>query len=203
VLAAGAGRRFGGNKQLADLEGRPLLQHVLDALARAGIDDPVVVLGANAQLVRSRVEWRAAEILVNPAPETGLAGSLRLGWAAAMAVSSDGDSSTAASSDAALVILGDQPRLREAVVRALVAAPLDADHPIVAPRYSGGGGRNPVRIERSAADLLAPVEGDRGLGPLLESRPDLVRSIDVEGSNPDVDVAADLRALTAAPPDLP
>jgi CTP:molybdopterin cytidylyltransferase MocA len=31
VLAAGAGRRFGGTKQLADLDGRPLLQHAIDA----------------------------------------------------------------------------------------------------------------------------------------------------------------------------
>ena len=43
-FAAGAGRRFGGGKLLATLEGRPILQHVLDALAAAGIDDPVVVV---------------------------------------------------------------------------------------------------------------------------------------------------------------
>ena len=44
VLAAGAGSRFGGRKLEARIAGRPLLQHALDALADAGIDDPIVVL---------------------------------------------------------------------------------------------------------------------------------------------------------------
>ena len=34
VLAAGSGSRFGGGKLLAPLEGRPILQHVLDRLAQ-------------------------------------------------------------------------------------------------------------------------------------------------------------------------
>ena len=38
VLAAGAGSRFGGGKLLASLEGRPVLQHVLDRLAEAGVE---------------------------------------------------------------------------------------------------------------------------------------------------------------------
>ncbi|MEO8463236.1 MAG: NTP transferase domain-containing protein, partial [Chloroflexota bacterium] len=43
VLAAGQSTRFGGRKLTATLDGLPLLQHVLDALAAAGISDPVVV----------------------------------------------------------------------------------------------------------------------------------------------------------------
>ena len=45
VLAAGSATRFGSVKLLAPLNGRPLLQHVLDALADAGLNDVVVVLG--------------------------------------------------------------------------------------------------------------------------------------------------------------
>ena len=37
VLAAGGGSRFGGPKQLADLNGRPLLEHVLETIARAAL----------------------------------------------------------------------------------------------------------------------------------------------------------------------
>ena len=39
VLAAGAGSRFGGGKLLAPLDGRPILQHVLDALRAAGLGE--------------------------------------------------------------------------------------------------------------------------------------------------------------------
>lgn len=184
VLAAGAGRRFGGGKVLASLEGRPLLQHVLDALAEAGIDDPIVVLGRDAAAVRAAIRWRRATIVTNPEPERGLASSLRIGWRSAL----DGGAA------AVLVALADQPRLSPAVVAALVGLELDVARPIAAPRYAGGG-RNPVRVEATADALVKGLEGDRGLGPLIARRPDLVRSVDVAGSNPDVDRPEDLRAI--------
>jgi molybdenum cofactor cytidylyltransferase len=186
VLAAGAGRRFGGGKVLAKLEGRPLLQHVLDALAEAGIDNPIVVLGRDAAAVQAALAWRRTTAVTNPEPERGLAGSLQIGWKAALD----------AGAGAVLVVLADQPRLSPSVVRALLAPGLDATRPIVAPRYADGGGRNPVRIDATADVLVRGLAGDHGLGPLILARPELVRSIDVPGSNPDVDRAEDLHAIT-------
>ncbi|HUP83456.1 MAG TPA: NTP transferase domain-containing protein, partial [Candidatus Limnocylindria bacterium] len=48
VLAAGAGKRFGGQKLLAELNGIPILQYVLNLAAVAELDPVVVVLGAEA-----------------------------------------------------------------------------------------------------------------------------------------------------------
>ena len=49
VLAAGGARRFGSPKQLAELDGVPLLQHAIEAmLAVPSLDRVVVVLGAVA-----------------------------------------------------------------------------------------------------------------------------------------------------------
>ena len=53
VLAAGAGRRFGGPKQLALLDGKPLLQHVLELAAPY---NPLVVLGARADEIAATVD---------------------------------------------------------------------------------------------------------------------------------------------------
>ena len=189
VLAAGAGHRFGGRKLEARIGGRPILQHVLDALATAGHENPVVVVPADRGL-ESAVAWRHAERVVNPAPERGLSSSLRLGWAAAMA--------TEPAPDAILVVLADQPALRPEIVQILASVPLDPAAPIVAPRYTGSGDRNPVRIERSAAALVEQASGDRGLGPLLDASPGLVRWIDVPGDNPDVDRRPDLVAAIEA-----
>lgn len=201
VLAAGAGRRFGGPKQLAPLEGRPLLGHVLDALAAAGVASPLVVVRPEAPAVAALATGAGAEVVVNPRPDEGLSSSLRCGWLAAL-----GDGSRPSPGpvpDAVLVVLGDQPRLRPSLVRALLEAPLDPGRPIVAPRYATGGGRNPVRVERSAGALVLGTTGDRGLGPLIDARPDLVRSIDVPGTNPDVDRPADLDAAAGVPRDAP
>ncbi|HYL41327.1 MAG TPA: NTP transferase domain-containing protein, partial [Candidatus Binatus sp.] len=116
-----------------------------------------------------------------------LASSLRTGWALALAATP--------AVDAVLIVLGDQPRVSPTVVRALLKAPLEPRRPFVAPRYRGGGGPNPLRIEASAARLIAEASGDRGLGPLVAASPGLVRWLDVEGSNPDVAVPADLTTL--------
>jgi CTP:molybdopterin cytidylyltransferase MocA len=191
VLAAGAGRRFGGGKLLARLDGRPILQHVLDALAAAGIDDPVVVLGADADALASEIGWRAARRVVNPDPDRGLAGSLRIGWQAAMATAAE------PAPAAVLVVLGDQPRLDPDVVRALAAEPADPRRPVVVARHADGS-RNPVRLEPEAAPLVEAATGDRGLGPVIDGHPELTRVIEVGGANPDVDTPADLAEILAA-----
>ena len=45
VLAAGKSERMGQNKLLLSLDGKKLIDNILDALAEAGIDEQVVVVG--------------------------------------------------------------------------------------------------------------------------------------------------------------
>jgi SAM-dependent methyltransferase len=91
-----------------------------------------------------------------------------------------------------LIALGDQPLVGVDVVRALAAAPLDAARPIVAPRYRGSDGHNPLRVKASGGYLIDEASGDRGLAPVIARHDELVRWVDVAGDNPDVDTAADL-----------
>jgi molybdenum cofactor cytidylyltransferase len=191
VLAAGAATRFGSPKQLALLDGRPLLQHPLDALADAGIDDILVVLGAEGVAIETAIAWRGERRLVNERPEDGLASSLRMGLGAAA------EDSTV---DAVLVVLGDQPGLRPAVIEAVLAAAERVEQPIVRPRYERDGAPNPVLVRRAAWPLAAGLEGDRGLGPMLAAHPELVQEVVVSGSIPDVDTPADLEAAAASGP---
>jgi CTP:molybdopterin cytidylyltransferase MocA/SAM-dependent methyltransferase len=181
VLAAGAGSRFGGGKLLAPIGGRPVLQHVLDALATAGVGQVVVVLGRDADAVEGTIEWRDERRVINPEPERGLASSLQVGLTA---VGPD--------AGAVLVALGDQPLVSPAVIRALIEAPDDPARPIAVPAYGDDQGRNPVLVRHAAFPQIAEAAGDRGLGPVLAAHPDLVTEIAVAGSNPDVDTRVDL-----------
>ena len=185
VLAAGAATRFGSPKQLAPLDGRPLLQHPLDALAAAGIDDVVVVLGDEAVAIEAAITWHGERRRINQRPQDGLASSLRIGLDAA---------AEDPAADAVLVVLGDQPGLRPEVIGAVVGAAGTTDRPIVRPRYERDGAPNPVLVRRRAWSLAAGLEGDRGLGPLLAAHPELVHEVVVAGSIPDVDTPADLAA---------
>jgi molybdenum cofactor cytidylyltransferase len=200
ILAAGAGSRFGGGKVRAALDGRPLLAHVLAAVREAGIGRVVVVLGRDAGAVLGAV--RDAEpvalervlVAVNPTPERGLATSLRLGFGAATAVA---PSATPLASPPAgvLVLLGDQPRVRADVLRALCGAATSAGAIAVVPRYAEDAAPNPVLLLPAGWPLVARLSGDRGLGPLLAADPARVVWVAVPGANPDVDTPADLAAL--------
>ncbi len=196
ILAAGESTRFGGGKMTALLDGRPLLAHVLAAARRAGLGRLVVVLGRDAVAVAAvvlaadRAGWTGTLRVLNPAPERGLSSSVRVGMAAATAL---------AGPDGVLVLLGDQPRVRPDVIRAILAADRGPETVAVAPQYAGDGALNPVLVLPPGYPLAGALDGDRGLGPLLARAADGVVRVSVPGVNPDVDTAADLAALAGGP----
>ena len=183
VLAAGNATRFGSPKALATLDGRPMLEHVVSAAVDAGLEPVIVVLGDAADVIDPAIDWRGVRRVRNPDPRRGLSSSLRLGLHAIEV--------ERPAVGAAVILLGDQPRTTPATIASLVAA-RRPDRAIVACRYAADGGPNPVLVERSAFGLAASAEGDRGLGPLIAARPDLVTFVDVPGMNVDVDTPADL-----------
>jgi molybdenum cofactor cytidylyltransferase len=184
VLAAGASSRFGASKILAPFRGRPLLEHVLAAVREADVAETVVVLGSAEQEIEAMVDWGPERRVRNPAPERGLSSSLQVGLDA-----------LGPDVEAALVLLGDQPLVRPDVIRSLLAAPADPARPIVVPRYEDGSGPNPALLGRAAWPLADELRGDRGMGPVIAARPELVRWIDAPGANPDVDTPDDLAML--------
>jgi molybdenum cofactor cytidylyltransferase len=156
----------------------------------------VVVLGRDAAAVVSalRADEPAALdrvlMVVNPEPERGLATSLAIGL---------GPATAAPAPAGVLVVLGDQPRVRAEVLRALCAAVAPATAVAVVPRYDADAAPNPVLLMPAGWPLVAGLTGDRGLGPLLAADHDTVVRVPVRGANPDVDTPADLADLTAGP----
>ena len=134
----------------------------------------VVVLGRDARAVLGAV--RAVEpsalegvlVALNPAPERGLATSLRLGF---------GPGAAAPVPAGVLFLLADQPRVRASVLRELCAGRVPAGTIAVAPRYSGDAAPNPVLLLPAGWPLVAGVVGDRGLGPLLAADCSIVETL--------------------------
>lgn len=182
VLAAGESRRYGSPKQLAMHEGRTLLEHVLGRAAEAGLEPVVAVVPVWLSRPRS-MDAPALRWVRNPYPERGLSHSLRLGIEA-----------VPESSSAALILLGDQPTVPIATLRAVLAG--RGQRPITVARAFGLQAP-PVLLERSAFDLVRQASGDIGLRSVLADRPELVCAVEVGDHPPDVDTPADLEALDA------
>jgi molybdenum cofactor cytidylyltransferase len=186
VLAAGAGTRFGGSKQLALLDGRPLLEHVLRAVTASPVGRVLVVLGAGAEEVVARVDFHGAEALVCERWEEGQAASL----ACALAELTD--------CEAVVVAVGDQPRLSPDAIRRVIAARVDGVAAVRA-TYRGEPG-HPVLLEHALFERLRNVTGDHGARNLLLSVTTREVPCDDLGGGEDVDTPAQLDALRSGGP---
>ena len=181
ILAAGEGRRFGGRKQLAELDGRAMLEHVLALADGAGLRPVVAVVPVWLSRPATMDDTSALRWVRNPYPGRGMSHSLRLGFAAVP--------ETVA---AAVILLGDQPRIPLAHIHALIAG--RGTRPMVATAYRDGVGA-PTLIERSQFEEVEHPRGDTGLRELLNARPELVLRIPLPGEPVDVDTLADLERL--------
>jgi molybdenum cofactor cytidylyltransferase len=180
VLAAGAGTRFGGRKQLADVAGRPLLDHVLDAMGRAPLDRVVVVLGDGSREVLEGVDLQGARAVLCERWRDGQSASLRAGVDAL------------ADCRAAVIALGDQPLLSPQAVERLLRA-RDGSCDAVRATYDGVPG-HPVVIERALFARVRRLGGDVGARAVLSDARVLDVPCDGLGLPDDVDTPEQLEA---------
>jgi molybdenum cofactor cytidylyltransferase len=184
VLAAGGSKRLGQPKQLLPFGDATLLDHVLGVARACAFDQLVCVLGGGADGVRETVDLDGVEIVVNEVFGSGCSSSI----AAALPV---------ITGDVLVLMLGDQPGVTPASVRALLAGRRDA--PLAVCRYDDGRG-HPFAFSRAVFGELAELHGDKGVWKLLERRADEVVEVRVEGPVPrDVDTWEDYRAVTSPP----
>ncbi len=185
VLAAGAATRFGAPKQLAELDGLPLLEHSLRTMTAAPVGRVVVVLGSGAEDVIASVDLHGADPIVCSRWEEGQSASLACGLA------------ELASCEAVVVTLGDQPRVSPDAIRRVIAARNGAA--AVRATYGGDPG-HPVLLEQELFEPLRNVSGDKGARNLLLSVQVLDIPCDDLGGGEDVDTPAELDALRAGGP---
>jgi CTP:molybdopterin cytidylyltransferase MocA len=176
ILAAGAGSRFGPDpKLLADLGGRPVLQHVVEhACAVPCLQRVVVVLGAHADEVRARVDFGRADVVDCPGWADGQSASLRCGL------------EHLAGSGKVVVLLGDQPLVTPRVIQWL------GHEPAGSRATYGGVPGHPVVLGPRLIEEALRLEGDRGLRDLVRWR---LVEVGHLASNRDIDTPEDLEAI--------
>lgn len=185
VLAAGRSRRMGSNKLVADLHGKAVVAHVVDAIASALEPPPVVVLGHDPEAVQAALGGREARYVVAPDHASGMAYSLAAGIAA-----------VPESWQAAIVCLGDMPLLDPALLVRMAARA--SPSAIIVPTFEGRRG-NPVLWGRDYFPLLGALRGDVGARSLFVGHGAAITEIAWTDSVAiDVDTDAALCALRGA-----
>ena len=180
ILAAGEAKRFGAQKLLVRLEGRPLVQHVIDAANASCLEDIVLVVGTKANDLLPELDVGRTRVVHNPDPARGLASSLQIGLR-----------SLDQGLNAALVILGDVPGVTTALIDELVARGRDTGASAVISVWRGRRSP-PVVLPKSLWAAAFALQGDVGMREVLKDQDVVEFTVtDALGSLDDIDTPGD------------
>lgn len=179
---------MGADKLVAELAGKPVIAHVVERIAAAGLPPPIIVITPDGEAVRSALDGHAASFAVSQRHDEGLSQSLRAGIEAAPG-----------HWGAAFICLGDMPLIPSELIRDMAGkAELDS---IFVPRHRGARG-NPVLWGRRYFGLLTELGGDEGAKVLFDAHADRLRFFDTDdpGVRTDIDTPDMLEAVRRAMP---
>jgi molybdenum cofactor cytidylyltransferase len=173
VLAAGESRRMGETKQLLDVGGKPLLQHILDRIRQTEVDEVILVLGHEAERIQKRVPVPGAKVVLNPDYRQGMITSIRQGLQA-----------LDPRCEAFFIVLGDQPGIEPRVYNLLIQEfrNLFPRKTIFLPTYKGRRG-HPALFSVKYRSEAFRIEGDRGFRKVLETYPQEVFLVELESES--------------------
>ena len=177
ILAAGAAERMGQQKLLLNLNGKPILQWVLEAALSSELDEVVCV-------VRELEEIQQGISLKHE----------KLGWAINERAAEGQSTSVIAGlkainpqSEAALFLVGDQPLVKRDLINGLIDLFRKTAALIVAPTFQGQT-RNPVLFRKDLFPEFLKLTGDRGGRRLIETYRDKIALLDWKDEAPFLDV---------------
>ncbi len=185
ILAAGQSSRMGQPKVLLPWsDGKPIIEHIVQQLILAKIDDIVVVTGFYADEVRAAVQKYEVRFAHNRAHKTGeMLSSLKTGLKA-----------LPENVAAAMVVLGDQPRIQPKVIYRVLKAYSDGLGHIIAPSYEKRRG-HPILIARRYWQEILELPADGAPRDVINAHPDVVHHVNVDTDSilRDVDTPEDYR----------
>jgi molybdenum cofactor cytidylyltransferase len=185
VLAAGESRRFGSQKQLVRIAGRPLLHTTVTRASEVTGSSLIVVLGCGAAELGALLKHSPGSIVINQEWREGLSSSIRAGIAR-LPLTCTG----------AMLLLADQPLVSADDLRRLAGTWRKQPQYIAAALYSGTTGV-PAIFPRNLFQALLQLRGDTGARALLRRNTDRVVRVPMPSAAIDIDTPEDLLGVAA------
>lgn len=180
VLAAGGSRRFGGLKQLVELQGKSLLRRAVES-AMAVVDNrALVILGVKAKKLEREIKDYDVQIIENLNWENGIASSIRTGVSA-----------LPENCNGALITFCDQPFVTATHLRELIDTWNRDQSKIICCRYGQSFGV-PAIIPRRYFAAMMKLSGDNGAKSIMQEHRGNTVSIELPEAALDIDSQSDL-----------
>jgi molybdenum cofactor cytidylyltransferase len=185
ILAAGASTRLGKPKQNLIYQNNTLLQRAIETCLASVCRPIIVILGANAEVIRPTIETLPVHIFYNKEWREGIASSIKLGIAELQkfepAITS------------AILMLCDQPFISTSLLNELLHA--KEKKGIIASAYNDTIGA-PVLFDAKYFDELSLLTGAEGAKKLLAKYPGNVHAIAFPLGGVDIDTVEDYIELS-------
>jgi molybdenum cofactor cytidylyltransferase len=185
LLAAGASRRMGRPKQLLLYKGKPLLQRALDTIHLLQMPS-VLVLGANAAVIKSAIITSGVYVVENKNWQQGIASSIVSGLQALQ--------HEYANLDGVIFMVCDQPFVTYESLTALITKQVETHRAIIASGYAETVGIPALFHKACFKDLLS-LSGDLGAKKIMELHRDSLVTVDFSKGTIDVDTEQDYQLL--------
>lgn len=186
LLAAGSSSRLGRSKQLVSIKGQPLLLKSMNAAIESGIENIIVVLGANEQEHYQVIKDAGVQVVVNTAWKKGMGNSLKVGLSYLL--------QQTPKAEAVITMVCDQPLITSDQLKKLIAEYESSRSAIVASFYQGVAGV-PVLFDRTLFSELLSMSDEAGAKKILQEHPHLVKTVPFPGGEIDIDTEDDLKSF--------
>ena len=184
LLAAGSSERMGRPKQLLPLGDRTVIEHCIDSIVNAGVEEVVVVLGPKCREIEELMRPLPVAIAVNDREKSEMAESVRAGL---RAVSAD--------ATGILICLSDHPLVMTETIRAVVALHGDDPESIIIPSLNRKKG-HPTLFPRKTIEEIFVRDS---LREVIGAHAEKIRYLDAsdEGVLLDMDTPEDYARVLA------
>lgn len=168
ILAAGGSKRFGSPKQLAELNGEPLLVSVIKKLLACKLE-PYISLGANIEVISRHQAMQPFNHLIIPVKNwaSGLSESIK----ESIAFFDDRELS------GVIFFLGDQPLIDSEYLMRFISSVKEFPTALICTSYEGESADSigvPAYFPKAYFKELCNLEGDQGAKIILKNNNPLV-----------------------------
>jgi molybdenum cofactor cytidylyltransferase len=185
VLAAGLSRRMGQPKVLLPwANNRTILEHIIDQLIRARIDQVTVVTGHQSREVKALLKPLDVDVVYNQDYKTGeMLSSVQAGLNAMPPQVA-----------AALIVLGDQPRIQPKTVYHIMNTYAETASDLIVPSFQMKRG-HPLLIGRRYWGEILALRENSSLRDVMNAHSDAITYVNIDNDSilRDIDTPEDYR----------
>jgi len=167
ILAAGEGKRAGGCKLSRLIQGKPILQHVVETAVNSSLNDVLLITGYERNLGEKIAKHVGIKSYYNAEYLLGMSTSLKLGI-----------SKVPEGISAVVIILGDMPYVQRKTLDYLIHQYKVTESKIIIPVHEGKKG-HPVLLSCNYNDEIYTTSGDVGAREVIKKHSDEVMYLHV------------------------